>query len=226
MNDVKVFLFQSETIRSIEINGEPWFVVKDIALILGMSNPREILRTFPESEKGVVTTDTLGGKQKLTIINEPSLYRMIFQSRKPDAEKFKTWVFSEVIPSIRKTRSYALPYSSLDRSKSKEIRNTYTRTLTAHGVDKPHEFIQLTYIHKAELGIPKTKKKDEYTTQELRLTGASELITQFHIEAKNLNGYHQIKPEAKMSAHAVFEATLGLPQQIKNFNEGLEALKA
>jgi hypothetical protein len=88
------------------IEKEPWFIVKDVSDVLGLGNPRETLRNFPENEKGVSSADTLGGNQEMLVINEPGLYRLIFQSRKPEAERFKTWVFSEVLPQIRKTGSY------------------------------------------------------------------------------------------------------------------------
>jgi len=58
---------------------------------------------FPANEKGVNTLHTPGGKQKMLTVNEPGLYRLVFQSRKPEAEKFKTWVFTEVLPSVRRT---------------------------------------------------------------------------------------------------------------------------
>jgi len=108
------FKFNNNNIRVIEKDGEPWFVAKDVAEILDIKNYRDTLTNYPEEEKGVATTDTLGGKQTVSIISEAGLYRMIFQSRKENAEKFKTWVFSEVLPSIRKTGSYSKPKSQAE----------------------------------------------------------------------------------------------------------------
>jgi len=105
------FKFNENQIRVIEKDGEPWFVARDVAEVLDIKNYRDTLTNYPEEEKGVATTDTLGGKQTVSIISEAGLYRMIFQSRKENAEKFKTWVFSEVLPQIRKTGSYSKPKS-------------------------------------------------------------------------------------------------------------------
>jgi anti-repressor protein len=108
------FKFNDNQIRVIEKDGEPWFVARDVAEVLDIKNYRDTLTNYPEEEKGVATTDTLGGKQTVSIISEAGLYRMIFQSRKENAEKFKTWVFSEVLPSIRKTGSYSKPKSQAE----------------------------------------------------------------------------------------------------------------
>lgn len=98
-----IFIFQDAPVRTMIIEGNPWFVATDVVRILGIKNWRTSTLGFPDDEKGVRTMNTLGGPQKVAIINEPGLYRLIFQSRKESAEKFKTWVFSEVLPSLRKT---------------------------------------------------------------------------------------------------------------------------
>ena len=97
-------------IRTVEIDGEPWLVGKDVALALGYSNPRDALakRVDPE-DKGVANCDTLGGVQEMAIINESGLYSLVLSSKLPSAKKFKRWVTSEVLPSIRKTGGYSLP---------------------------------------------------------------------------------------------------------------------
>lgn len=106
MNNLSLFTFNTKDIRVIQKDGQPWFIAKDVAEILEIGNARESIRAFPPSEKDVITTDTLGGPQKTTVISEPGLYRLIFQSRKKEAEEFKTWVVTEVLPQIRKTGSY------------------------------------------------------------------------------------------------------------------------
>ncbi|TGL58641.1 Rha family transcriptional regulator [Leptospira jelokensis] len=98
------------------------------------------------------------------------------------------------------------------RQKSKAVRNAYTQCLRNHGVNKPHEFIQLTYTHKEKLQIPRTKKKDQYDSEEILLTAAAEMLTQWHVEKKSLNGYKEIKPAAVISANAVFASTIGLEE--------------
>ena len=97
------------SVRTININGEPMFVGKDITDILGYSNSRKaILDHVDEEDKGVTKCDTLGGIQKLTTINESGLYSLILASKLPNAKKFKHWVTSEVLPAIRKHGVYAV----------------------------------------------------------------------------------------------------------------------
>jgi prophage antirepressor-like protein len=97
------FTFENHTVRTVVIENDPWFVAKDVCDTLGLTNHRKAVGDLPESEKGVTTGYTPGGKQKMLTVNEPGLYRLVFQSRKSEAEKFKTWVFTEVLPSIRRT---------------------------------------------------------------------------------------------------------------------------
>jgi prophage antirepressor-like protein len=108
MNDLQVFKnTEFGSIRTIEIDDMPWFVGKDVADILGYSNSRKALIDHVDvDDKGATKCDTLGGKQELTIINKSGLYSLIFSSKLPAAKKFKHWVTSEVLPSIRKTGNY------------------------------------------------------------------------------------------------------------------------
>ena len=110
MNEVKIFNSKEfGDIRTVTINGEPWFVGKDVAEVLGYSNSRDALAKHVCSEdKGVAECDTLGGKQKLGIINESGLYTLIFGSKLESAQRFKHWVTSEVLPAIRKTGGYQM----------------------------------------------------------------------------------------------------------------------
>lgn len=108
MNELQIFE-NSEfgQVRTVTIDGEPWFVGKDVALALGYENPQKAVRTHVDDEdKGVTEMDTPGGKQNLAIINESGLYALIFGSKLESAKKFKHWVTSEVLPSIRKTGGY------------------------------------------------------------------------------------------------------------------------
>ena len=98
------------SVRTLCIDGEPWFVGKDVAEALGYSNPRDALAKHVDDEdKGVAKRDTLGGEQVTTIINESGLYSLIFSSKLESARRFKRWVTSEVLPAIRKTGNYSVP---------------------------------------------------------------------------------------------------------------------
>lgn len=97
-------------IRTVDLNGEPWFVGKDIAAALGYSNPQKAIRDHVDAlDKGVNEMDTPGGKQQMPIINESGVYSLIFGSKLEGAVRFKRWVTGEVLPTLRKTGSYTMP---------------------------------------------------------------------------------------------------------------------
>lgn len=107
---VSPFNFGTHAVRVVMQDDQPWFVAKDVCDTLGYSNSRDtIAKHLDDDERGVANSDTLGGEQKLTIINESGLYALVLRSRKPEARKFAKWVTSEVLPSIRKTGQYAAP---------------------------------------------------------------------------------------------------------------------
>lgn len=110
MSELQVFQnAEFGSVRTTTVNGEVMFVAKDIATILGYSNPRDAINKHVDDEdKGVAKCDTLGGVQDLTIINESGLYSLILSSKMPNARKFKRWVTAEVLPAIRKHGMYAI----------------------------------------------------------------------------------------------------------------------
>lgn len=107
MTDLQIFNSpEFGAIRTIEKDGEPWFVGKDVAAALGYKEPTKAAREkVDDDDKGVSKIDTPSGIQEMTIINESGLYSLVLSSKLPTAKKFKRWVTSEVIPSIRKTGS-------------------------------------------------------------------------------------------------------------------------
>lgn len=114
MNELKVF--QNEEfgeVRSLVINDEPWFVGKDVARALGYGEGKSLNNAVAKhvdgEDKGVTEMMTRGGKQNVTIINESGLYALVFGSKLPSAKKFKHWVTSEVLPTLRKTGKYEIP---------------------------------------------------------------------------------------------------------------------
>lgn len=109
MNSLQIFNSEEfGEIRTIEIDGKPYFVGTDVAKALGYSNPRKAIL---DHCKGVTKRDTptSSGVQSMSYINEGDLYRLIMKSKLPSAEKFETWVMDEVLPTIRKTGSYQKP---------------------------------------------------------------------------------------------------------------------
>lgn len=102
-------------VRTVTVNDEPMFCLTDICKALEITQPSKVKERL--NEKGVrsIPTLTKGGEQKLLYINEPNLYKTIFQSRKESAERFTDWVTSEVLPSIRKTGSYNKPMTTAEK---------------------------------------------------------------------------------------------------------------
>ena len=112
MNEVKIFNSKEfGDVRTVTINGEPWFVGKDVAEALGYSNTRDALVTHvaDEDKNTVVISDGKRGNPNQTVINESGLYALIFGSKLESAQRFKHWVTSEVLPAIRRTGGYQVP---------------------------------------------------------------------------------------------------------------------
>lgn len=109
---IQSFEFEGKEVRTLKINDEPWFVGKDLATILGYSNTRDALNKHVDSEdkNTVAIRDGITrGNPNQTIVNESGMFSLILSSNLPNAKKFKRWVTSEVLPTIRKTGSYQLP---------------------------------------------------------------------------------------------------------------------
>ncbi|MCR1904319.1 ORF6C domain-containing protein [Lactobacillus taiwanensis] len=109
---IQSFEFEGKEVRTLKINDEPWFVGKDLATILGYSNTRDALNKHVDSEdkNTVAIRDGITrGNPNQTIVNESGMFSLILSSNLPNAKKFKRWVTSEVLPTIRKTGSYHLP---------------------------------------------------------------------------------------------------------------------
>lgn len=97
-------------VRTLTINGEPWFVGKDVSTVLGYAKPTDAIRKrVDEEDRGISKMETPSGIQEMVIINESGLYSLIFGSKLESAKKFKHWVTSEVLPQIRKAGAYVMP---------------------------------------------------------------------------------------------------------------------
>lgn len=109
MTGLSAFAYGEQLVRVIERSGEPWFVGRDLCAALDMKQPESAFRRLPDDEKDMLNQHTPGGVQEMTIISEPGMYRLVLTSRTEGAERFKKWVVSEVLPSIRKTGRYEMP---------------------------------------------------------------------------------------------------------------------
>lgn len=108
MNELQIFTYNDTPLRTQEIDGELWWVLKDVCDILGIQKARDVANRLDDDEKGAAQIGTPGGKQNMVIVNEPGLYNVILRSDKPEAKDFKRWVTHEVLPSIRRTGSYQI----------------------------------------------------------------------------------------------------------------------
>ena len=106
---IQAFNYNSGIVRTLERDGEIWFVAKDVCDVLELANPTEALRALDDDEKNSLRiSEGNRGNPNVNVINEPGLYRLAFRSNKPEAKKFTKWVASEVLPTIRKTGSYGV----------------------------------------------------------------------------------------------------------------------
>lgn len=127
-------------VRTIVINDEPWFVGKDVAMALGYTNPQKAIRDHVDAEDTTVNDSFIVNGTKGILINESGLYSLIISSKLPTAKKFKHWVTSEVLPSIRKTGSYNMPDFSNPAEAARAWANEYEakqKLLTENKVMKP-----------------------------------------------------------------------------------------
>jgi anti-repressor protein len=126
------FDFHGHPVRTQKDNrGNPWFVAADICNALEIKNSRDAIAKLDDDEKDVVSTDTLGGRQALAVVNEAGLYELIFRSRKAEAKAFKRWVKNDVLPALRKDGVYIVGEEkmSLEGMTSSEIQR-YVDELT------------------------------------------------------------------------------------------------
>jgi prophage antirepressor-like protein len=109
MREIQMFKFEETSVRTVERpDGSVWFVAADVCTALTITNARDAVSRLDDDEHDLVIADTLGGSQETSVISESGLYSLILTSRKPEAKRFKKWVTSEVLPSLRKTGAYGV----------------------------------------------------------------------------------------------------------------------
>ncbi len=105
--DIVPFMFKDNAVRTVERDGDPWFVGRDVCRVLDIAKVEQALGRLENDERGTYTIGTPGGDQSMIVISEPGVYRLVFSSRKAEAEEFKRWLAHEVLPQIRKTGKFA-----------------------------------------------------------------------------------------------------------------------
>jgi prophage antirepressor-like protein len=115
MNELMIKDFEGKTIRTkIDEDGNPWWVAKDVCEALGLKSPQSSYRRIDNDDRADVLIEHDGQRREMTVVNESGLYALIFQSETDAAKRFKKWITSEVLPSIRKTGSYSIVKKDMD----------------------------------------------------------------------------------------------------------------
>lgn len=169
-NNVLDFNFEGHDVRAIAIDGEPWFVGKDIAEALGYGKGKSITNAVTnhvdDEDKGVTKIMTPGGRQKMVIINESGLYSLILSSKLDSAKKFKKWVTSEVLPSIRKNGGYIYGQENMSEdellSRALILANSKILSLESKNEKLEEEKQDVTFLSELFVG-----SKDRWLTIEI-----------------------------------------------------------
>ena len=181
MNELQIFNNDEfGEIRTMNNEDGIWFVAADVCLALDLSNNREAVSRLDEDEKGVILTDTLGGRQEMIAVNEAGLYSLVLGSRKKEAKQFKRWVTHEVLPSIRKHGAYMTP-ETLEAA----ILNPDTIIKIATALKEEKDKNQLLSMENSKLMVETTimRPKSEYFDELVDRN----LLTNFRETAKQLD---------------------------------------
>ena len=189
MNELKIFHYQNSEVRTIEQNGEPWFVLKDVCGILGIRNTADTYNRLDDDEKGVGQIDTLGGMQRVNIVNESGLYNVILRADKPEAKPFRKWVTSEVLPTIRKHGAYMTPETLEAAIMNPDIMiRLCTALKNEQEKRKALETVNSALTVDNQIMRPKADYFDELVDRNL-LTSFRETAKQLEIKEKNFIGF-------------------------------------
>jgi prophage antirepressor-like protein len=182
------------------IKGEPWWVLADVCEALGIANSRNVSDRLEEDEKNTVRlADGIPGNPNKTIISESGLYSVILRSDKPEAKRFRHWVTSEVLPSIRKTGRYSLTAEA--RRESAAARNALTRQWQDHGASAPYHFINLTRTEYETIFGDRKKRKEDMTEEERAVLMVFESVEHLKlIKNSEISGYHELNDSLKKTA--------------------------
>ena len=192
MNELQLFNFENNQVRTLLINDEPWFVGKDVAQILGYSNPRDALSKHVDEEdkNSVAIRDGNKGNPNQTVINESGVYALVFGSKLTSAKRFKHWVTSEVLPTLRKTGGYTMPKTYLEALKA------FTAEVEKNEMLSLENKIQTQQINEL-------KPKADYTDRILKTTDLmtiTQIAKDYGMSAKQFNALlHDYKVQFKQN---------------------------
>ena len=109
MKSLDLFHFKGRQVRTIQLDGEPWFVAADVCDVLGLNNPSQALSYLDRDERRLITNEAWRTNGNMAIVSEPGLYSLVLRSRRPEAKGFRRWIAHEVIPALRQTGGYLMP---------------------------------------------------------------------------------------------------------------------
>lgn len=220
MEELKVFSNEElGNVRALEIDGEPWFVGKDVANLLGYTNPQKALRDHVDDDDKTQNDSFTVNGTKVILIKEPGLYSLILSSKLPTAKAFKRWVTSEVLPSIRKNGGYINGQSEMSpeelmakalqvAQKTLEEREARIKTLTAQNS---------ALIVEKQMLQPKADYFDELVDRNL--------LTNFRETAKELGIGQKDFVNFLISKKYVYRDKRGKLMPYSNKGQGLFAVK-
>ena len=153
MNKLQIFNFEELSVRTMNIDGEPYFVGKDVAEILGYKKTANAInKRVDDEDKGVTKLGTPGGVQDVTIINESGLYSLIFSSKLESAKRFKRWVTSEVLPQLRRTGTYSINPTIQELANNPELIKMLVEQIARLNDSTTNQSKDLDYLKQAVTG--------------------------------------------------------------------------
>ncbi|MBR1806192.1 MAG: phage antirepressor [Selenomonadaceae bacterium] len=202
MNELQIFNNDEfGQVRIVEIDGEPWFVAADVCRVLEIGNPSQALTRLDDDEKGIISINTRGGEQPMCVVNESGLYALVLKSRKPDAKRFRKWLTSEVVPSIRKNGIYLNPNAPIDprflrkMADELEARDKQIAALTARVDELQPKADYAESILRCQDAVPITLIAKDYG---YGAASFNELLHTFRIQFKTGGTWALYQPYAKM----------------------------
>lgn len=191
MNDLQIFNYGGNEVRTIEQNGEPWFVLKDVCEVLGLSDTNKTAERLDADELTRIKLVSGGQEREMYCINEPGLYNVILRSDKPEAKPFRKWVTTEVLPSIRKHGAYMTPETLQAALLNPDTMISLCQQLKA--AQDENKALQVTNSALAvdkQIMQPKAEYFDQIVDRNL-LTGVYETAKQLNVSPKKFVAFLQ-----------------------------------
>ena len=235
MNNLQIFSNEEfGQIRTMVIDGEPWFVGKDVAEALGYERPTDTVRKRVDDEdRGISKMETPSGKQEMTIINESGIYTLVLGSKLESAKRFKRWVTSEVLPTIRKTGGYSKPMTGAEQIRLlakgatelyEQVDKVETKIETLEN-DMPLYGCEIEevsqHVRRKTVSVLGGKDSEAYNDGSIRSLVFSDIYTQLKREYGLVTSYKSIKRKYLADVHEFidsYELPRALEEQINDAN--------